>query len=71
MYVYHAVLNVEWEAGYDLGLFARKADAKKACQDEQKGTSLVWDNSDRNRSCAKSAVFPKDGLFTVTRRPVR
>jgi len=70
VYVYHAVLDVKWEAGLDFGLFHKKSDAKQACQDEQKGTEIVWDNSDRNRSFAPSAVMG-DSLWTVTRRPVR
>ena len=70
VYVYHAVLDIKWESGMDYGLFHKKADAKKACQDEQPDTVIVWDNSDRNRSFAPSSVF-SDGIWTVTRRPVR
>jgi hypothetical protein len=69
-YVYHARLNLKWESGYDFGLFHNKADAKQACQDEQKNTPIVWNNSDRNRSFAQSALFG-DGTWTVARRPVR
>ena len=68
-YVYHAVLSLKYEADFDFGLFRNKADAKQACQDFQK-SPIVWDNSDRNRSFARSALF-SDGLFTVTHRPVR
>lgn len=70
MYVYHALLTFKWEGERDLGLFHKKADAKQACQDEQKGTAIVWDNSDRHRSFAQSSKF-SDGTWTVTRRPVR
>ena len=69
-YVYHATLALKWEPAEDFGLFHKKADAKQACQDEQADTPIVWDNSDRNRSFAQSELF-SDGLFTVTRRPVR
>jgi hypothetical protein len=68
-YVYHAYLGIKWESGYDFGLFHKKADAKKACQDEQGDTVIVWNNSDRHRSFAPSSLF-SDGTWTVTRRPV-
>ena len=69
-YVYHAYLDVKWESGIDLGLFHKKADAKQACQDQQPDTPITWNNFDRSRSFARSALF-SDGTFTVTRRPVR
>ena len=69
-YVYHAVLDIKWESGMDFGLFRNKADAKKACQDEQGDTVIVWDNSNRHRAYGPSSVF-SDGLWTVTRRPIR
>ena len=56
-YVYHAVLDTKWESDMDFGLFHNKADAKKACQDEQGDTVIVWDNSDRNRAHGSVAVF--------------
>jgi len=68
-YVYHAQLSIKYESGFDFGLFQKKSDAKQACQDEQE-SPIAWDNSDRHRSFAQSAHF-SDGLFTVTRRPVR
>ena len=70
-FVYHALLSAKWEPDLDFGLFHNKADAKKACQDEQKGTVIVWDNSDRNRSIGSPSEVFSDGYWTVTRRPIR
>ena len=68
-YVYHAYLGLKWESGFDYGLFHNKADAKKACQDEQTEDPIDWTNG-RNVSSAPSALF-SDGEWTVTRRPIR
>ena len=68
-YVYHATLSAKWEHTLDFGLFHKKADAKKACQDEQTEDPIDWTNG-RNVSSAPSALF-SDGEWTVTRRPIR
>jgi len=71
-YVYHATLEIKWEAPRDLGLFHKKSDAKQACQDDAEGARLVWDNSDPRRAFApNTGPLFRDGIFTVTRRPVR
>ena len=69
-YAYHATLVAKWEHTLDFGLFHKKADAKKACQDEQKDEPIDWYNADRYRSFGPSSVF-SDGEWVVTRRPIR
>jgi hypothetical protein len=69
MFVYHATYEIKWEAPRDLGLFRYKSDAKKACQDEEKGTRLVWNNSDQVG--ATSQFVYSDEFYMVTRRTVR
>jgi len=73
MYVWEASLEIEWEPGYPLGLFFKKSDAKKACQDhatgDRKGT-LVWDNSDSNQSTSFLGGYSSD-YYSVLRRKVQ
>jgi len=69
-YVWHATLDIKWESNYDFGLYHDKGQAKKACQDFQPDAPIEWDNSNRVRSFAPSKLFG-DGIFEVTRRPIR
>ena len=75
MFVWEASLEIEWEPGYPLGLFHKKSDAKKACQDyatKQGEAFPSWDNSDRNHATA----FVRNGgaaadFYSVLRRKVQ
>ena len=73
MFVWEASLEIEWEPGYPLGLFHKKSDAKKACQDhatdDRKGM-LVWDNKDRNQSTCFLGGYSSD-YYSVLRREVK
>ena len=72
MFVWEASLEIEWESGYPLGLFHKKSDAKKACQnhatDDGKG-KLDWNVRDANHATAGLTGYSSD-YYSVLRRKV-
>lgn len=69
LYVWDARLDIEWEPAYELGLYAKKADAKAACQKHAENFRLRWTNRDRNYSRSQNTKYGEN--YTVERRPVR
>lgn len=72
LYVWEASLEIQWEPGYPLGLYFKKSDAKKACEEEaaKSGQTLKWDNSDRNHSTCFYGKYSND-FYSVARREVK
>lgn len=74
MYVWEAVLDVQYEKDRNLGLFQHKPDAKRACQRDYDQHSanpspLAWQNVGLNMSRADSHM---NGCpYFVTKRRVQ
>ena len=69
MFVWDARYQEQWESDREFGLFQNKADAKKACQDEQDKDNprpLKWNNTRRVYAEALASF----GNYAVIRREV-
>lgn len=72
IWIWEAALDTDYEKDIPLGLFFRKGDAKKACEEYApsvtRGTNpLSWENSGTRLSRAKAGP---DSRFYVVKRKV-
>lgn len=72
LYVYYAESCMDYEPSTDLGIWAHRADAKKACQEHFDNGDvtkpLAWQNSGIKIARAKGRYHTEK--YYVTRRPV-